>query len=240
MVYYFTVQGTNDDFGLLVPTHEVYMGKDKHENDPLIKFSHPKNLWFHVDKHSSAHLYLQLSEEDQNKTFEKLQIDSNVLDQLAQLTKANSIKANKLNNVTIIYTPVDNLHTDGSMDVGTVTFHNPQKVKRILVAKKDNAILNKINRTKREDTTENFISQQQKMQKEWSTKKKQREREWKAQEAQLAKEHQAQRERNKNPYSSRCMCVQINNWPLLLNSTFQVGDQVTAVAKRYVQDNKGD
>ncbi len=65
--------------------------------------------------------------EDQNKTFEKLQIDSNVLDQLAQLTKANSIKANKLNNVTIIYTPVDNLHTDGSMDVGTVTFHNPQK-----------------------------------------------------------------------------------------------------------------
>lgn len=36
------------------------------------------------------------------------------------------------------------------------------------------------------------------------------------------------------------MCVQINNWPLLLNSTFQVGDQVTAVAKRYVQDNKGD
>ena len=153
-----------------------------------------------MDKHSSAHLYLQLSEEDQNKTFEKLQIDSNVLDQLAQLTKANSIKANKLNNVTIIYTPVDNLHTDGSMDVGTVTFHNPQKVKRILVAKKDNAILNKINRTKREDTTENFISQQQKMQKEWSTKKKQREREWKAQEAQLAKEHQAQRERNKNPY----------------------------------------
>lgn len=200
MVYYFTVEGTQDDFGLDTARYEVYMGRDKHENDPLIKNSHPKNLWFHVDKHSSAHLYLQLSKEDQAKTFDKLQVDSLVLDQIAQLTKANSIKANKLNNITIIYTPVDNLHTDGSMDVGTVTFHNPQKVKRIHVSKKDNAVVNKVNKTKREGTTDEFIASQQEALRQWAADKKQREREWKGQESQLAKEHQAQKERNKNPY----------------------------------------
>lgn len=200
MVYYFTVNGPQDDFAPDVTKHTVYMGRDKHENDPLIKHSHPKNLWFHVDGVSSAHLYLQLDEDDQAKTFDKLQVDSSVLDQVAQLTKANSIKGSKLNNVTIIYTPVDNLHTDGLMDVGTVTFHNPQKVKRIHVAKKDNAVLNRINKTRKEGTTEEFIANQQKMQREYLLKKRERERLWKSLELQIAKTHQAERERKKNPY----------------------------------------
>ena len=70
------------------------------------------------------------------KSFESFQIDEDLLNQLGQLTKANSIKGNKLNNVSIIYTPVENLHTDGSMDIGTVTFKNNKLVKRFNVVKK--------------------------------------------------------------------------------------------------------
>ena len=54
---------------------------------------------------------------------------------MAQLTKANSIKGNKLNNVTIIYTPVENLHTDGSMDIGTVTFKTQNWSRELMLQK---------------------------------------------------------------------------------------------------------
>ena len=29
--------------------HEVYMGKDKYENEDLIKYGLPEDIWFHVD-----------------------------------------------------------------------------------------------------------------------------------------------------------------------------------------------
>ena len=38
----------------------VYMGADKHENEGLIEWGHPTDVWFHVDKLSSAHVYLRL------------------------------------------------------------------------------------------------------------------------------------------------------------------------------------
>ncbi|EGW30543.1 uncharacterized protein SPAPADRAFT_63384, partial [Spathaspora passalidarum NRRL Y-27907] len=150
MVYYFKAKvSTEDDLSdfAIDASNEseeavIYMGRDKIENDPLIKHSHPKNIWFHVDNYSSAHLYLQLTKKQilDFKQFESFVIEPNLLEQIAQLTKANSIKGNKLNNITVIYTPVENLHTDGSMDIGTVTFKNRKLVKRVHVAKKENAI----------------------------------------------------------------------------------------------------
>ncbi|KAK6457737.1 uncharacterized protein RJT20DRAFT_125570 [Scheffersomyces xylosifermentans] len=207
MVYYFTAKVSSasselDDFGLgdesETTTAIIYMGRDKVENDPLIKHSHPKNIWFHVDNYSSAHLYLQLTKEElvSPKPFDKFTIEENLLTQIAQLTKANSIKGNKLNNITVIYTPVENLHTDGSMDIGTVTFKNPKLVKRIKVVKKENAIVNKLNKTKTEISTEQFIEEQQQMAREV-------ERERKAQEKEnelLAKKYEDQRKRNADPY----------------------------------------
>lgn len=41
----------------------IYMGKDKHENEDLIKYAWPEDVWFHVDNLSSAHVYLRLTEE---------------------------------------------------------------------------------------------------------------------------------------------------------------------------------
>ncbi|SGZ52795.1 CIC11C00000002712 [Sungouiella intermedia] len=204
MVYFFTAKSSLDidDFGLGDDSeHTIYMGKDKFENDPLIRKSHPKNLWFHVDKHSSAHLYLKLDLEQQNKKFEELKLDEELLVQIGQLTKANSIKANKLNSITIIYTPVDNLRTDGLMDTGTVTFVNPQKIKRIHIAKKDNAIVNRLNKTKKEILTEEFVKQLEAELMEWKRSKKDQERELE----QLTKEQQKkfleQKKFNKDPYA---------------------------------------
>jgi hypothetical protein len=55
---------------------------------------------------------------------------------------------NKKDNITIIYTPWSNLKKDGSMDVGQVSFKDPRKVKRILVAQRENPIVNRLNKTK--------------------------------------------------------------------------------------------
>lgn len=67
---------------------------------------------------------------------------------MGQLTKANSIEGNKKDNITVIYTPWSNLKKDGSMATGQVSFKDQRKVKRILVATRENAIVNRLNKTK--------------------------------------------------------------------------------------------
>lgn len=204
MVYFFKAfTAENDELGLGLgesKTYDIYMGKDKFENDPLIRKSHPKNLWFHVDKHSSAHVYLQLSQEQQSHSFQDLAVEAEILDQIAQLTKANSIKASKLNNITIIYTPVDNLRTDGLMDTGTVTFVNPQKLKRIHIAKKENSVINKLNKTKTEVSTEQFVHDQQEMISAWQKEKKAQERQQAEEDRNNRRLHEEQKKRNADPY----------------------------------------
>ncbi|CAH6723739.1 protein Jlp2p [[Candida] jaroonii] len=197
MVYYFKAK-FDDDFD--VKEYSIYMGRDKVENDPLIKHSHPKDLWFHVDKVSSAHLYLELSDEQRLKKFQDLIIPSSILDQIGQLTKNNSIKGNKMPNATIIYTTVDNLISDGSMDIGTVTFSNPKLVKRINVGKKDNMIINKLNKTKTEISTDEFINNRQGEKIEFERKKKEHQRMIQNQEKELAKQYQSQRKAKDDPY----------------------------------------
>ena len=52
MVYYFKSSTGNI----------IYVGKNKYENEDLIKYSWPEDIWFHVDNLSSAHVYLRLDE----------------------------------------------------------------------------------------------------------------------------------------------------------------------------------
>ncbi|KAM0412151.1 hypothetical protein ACHAPD_008807 [Fusarium lateritium] len=119
MVYYFTSS-------VVEPSGFVYVGKDKFEN-----------------KLSSAHIYLRMREGQKwDDLPEELIMD------LAQLTKANSIEGNKKDNVTVIYTPWSNLKKDGSMEVGQVGFKDPRKVKRVLVPQRENPIVNRLNKTK--------------------------------------------------------------------------------------------
>ncbi|KAK4458754.1 hypothetical protein QBC42DRAFT_276121 [Cladorrhinum samala] len=125
------------------PPAFIYVGKDKFENEELIAHGWEEDVWFHVDKLSSAHIYLRLREGD---TWEN--IPQELLTDLGQLTKANSIEGNKKDNITIIYTPWSNLKKDGSMAVGQVSFKDQRKVKKILIAQRENPIVNRLNKTK--------------------------------------------------------------------------------------------
>ncbi|KAL9485373.1 hypothetical protein ACSS6W_004162 [Trichoderma asperelloides] len=136
MVYYFTSN-------VVEPAGFIYVGKDKFENEDLIKYGWEEDVWFHVDKLSSAHIYLRMQP---GQSWDDLPQEL-VMD-LAQLTKANSIEGNKKDNITVIYTPWSNLKKDGSMDVGQVSFHDQRKVKRILVPNRENPIVNRLNKTK--------------------------------------------------------------------------------------------
>ncbi|PHH66187.1 hypothetical protein CDD81_250 [Ophiocordyceps australis] len=75
-------------------------------------------------------------------------LPSDLVEDLAQLTKANSIEGNKKDNITVIYTPWSNLKKDGRMDVGQVSFKDARLVKRTLVPQRVNAIVNRLNKTK--------------------------------------------------------------------------------------------
>lgn len=119
------------------------MGADKHENEDLIKWGFPEDVWFHVDKLSSAHVYLRLPP---NQTIED--IPSTLLDDCAQLVKANSIQGNKMNNIDVVYTMWSNLKKTQGMEVGQVAFHNDKEVRIMRVEKRLNEIVNRLNKTK--------------------------------------------------------------------------------------------
>ena len=53
-----------------------------------------------------------------------------VLDDCAQLVKANSIEGNKKNNVGIVYTPWSNLKKTQGMETGQVGFHKEKLVQK--------------------------------------------------------------------------------------------------------------
>jgi hypothetical protein len=136
MVLYFTSN-------VVTPPMMIYMGNDKNENEELIKWGFPEDVWFHVDKLSSAHVYLRL-ESGQNLD----DIPSAVLDDCAQLVKANSIQGNKVNNLEVVYTMWANLKKTASMDVGQVGFHSEKAVRKIRVEKRINEVINRLNKTK--------------------------------------------------------------------------------------------
>jgi len=171
------------------------MGRDKHENEELIRWGWPEDIWFHVDKLSSAHVYLRLHSGETIDT-----IPQAVIDDCAQLVKANSIQGCKQNNVGIVYTPWGNLKKTASMDVGQVGFHKDKEVKSLIVDKKFNEVINRLNKTKTEDKEENFRAiREARDQKERATQKqiqaeqKQREKE---------EEKRKQEERSLRSYDS--------------------------------------
>ncbi|XP_055606691.1 coiled-coil domain-containing protein 25-like [Uranotaenia lowii] len=139
MVFYFTSN-------VVEPPVTLFMGLDKYENEELIKWGWPEDVWFHVDKVSSAHVYLRLQ---QGQTLDD--IPSTVLEDACQLVKANSIQGNKMNNIDIVYTMWDNLKKTPAMEVGQVSFHRDKDVRKMRVEKRCNEIVNRLNKTKREE-----------------------------------------------------------------------------------------
>ncbi|XP_031264119.1 coiled-coil domain-containing protein 25-like [Pistacia vera] len=136
MVFYFKARPEAGDY-------TIFMGLDKYENEELIKYGFPEDVWFHVDKMSSAHVYLRLHK---GQTIDD--ISEGVLEDCAQLVKANSIQGNKVNNIDVVYTPWSNLKKTASMDVGQVGFHNSKMVRTVRVEKRINEVVNRLNKTK--------------------------------------------------------------------------------------------
>jgi len=136
MVFYFTS-------AVVDPPVTLFMGRDKYENEDLIKYGWPEDVWFHVDKMSSAHVYLRLNDGQTIESLPKVLVDD-----AAQLVKQNSIEGCKTNDVDVVYTMWANLHKTESMEVGQIGFHSQKAVKKVRVAKKDNAVVNRLNKTK--------------------------------------------------------------------------------------------
>ncbi|KAI9771291.1 MAG: hypothetical protein M1840_002261 [Geoglossum simile] len=193
MVYYFTSS-------TVTPAASIYVGKDKVENEELIKYGLEEDVWyrslpwsygvwpeillqFHADKLSSAHIYLRMNE---GAAWDAIPQD--LLTDCVQLTKANSIEGNKKDNIHVVYTPWSNLKKDGSMAVGQVGFKDPQKVKKVLVEKRENPIVNRLNKTK----IEKYPDLRQEMEnrlKELRGRDRAAQQERKKEEARTAKEH---------------------------------------------------
>ncbi|CAK7209329.1 hypothetical protein SCUCBS95973_000402 [Sporothrix curviconia] len=189
MVYYFTST-------VVDPPAYIYVGKDKFENEDLIKFGWEEDVWVRQvrDKLSSAHIYLRLPEGDSWDD-----IPEDLVKDLAQLTKANSIEGNKKDNITIIYTPWSNLKKDGSMAVGQVSFKDQKKVKRVLVAQRENVIVNRLNKTKVEkhpDLRQEREDRQRELRKRVQASQQARKKE----EARVAKERQEIKYRKDHAY----------------------------------------
>ena len=76
--------------------YEMYMGADKFENEHLIKYGLPEDVWFHVDDMSSAHVYLRLKEDQRLED-----VSQETVIECAQLVKANSIEGCKAHEVYV-------------------------------------------------------------------------------------------------------------------------------------------
>jgi vacuolar-type H+-ATPase subunit I/STV1 len=135
----------------------IYMGKDKYENEDLIKYGLEEDVWFHVDDLSSAHVYLRMKP---GMTLDDLSEDIKL--ECASLVKANSIAGCKLNSVYVVYTRWKNLKKTNQMVEGQVSYHRPENVRRMKV-EKNNAIVNKINKTKEEKYPDLYQMQQDRL-----------------------------------------------------------------------------
>jgi hypothetical protein len=123
------------------------MGKDKYENEELLKWAFNIDIWFHVESLSSAHVYLRLPE---GVSIDKIPPD--VLNECFQLVKDNSKEGRKKEKVSICYTPWENLLKRSDMDVGEVGYKNESLVKVVNGIEKDNEILKVLKKTMEEKT----------------------------------------------------------------------------------------
>mmetsp|Transcript_20279 Transcript_20279/g.29969 ORF Transcript_20279/g.29969 Transcript_20279/m.29969 type:complete len:217 (-) Transcript_20279:98-748(-) len=122
--------------------HTLYMGKDKFENEDLIRYGLPEDVWFHVDNLSSAHVYLRMNQGEKLKL-----LPPELIMECCHLVKANSIEGCKMKDVSVVYTRWMNLRKMNSMEVGQVGFKDESKVFKVKV-EKNNAIVNALNKTK--------------------------------------------------------------------------------------------
>mmetsp|Transcript_16388 Transcript_16388/g.24040 ORF Transcript_16388/g.24040 Transcript_16388/m.24040 type:complete len:218 (-) Transcript_16388:135-788(-) len=182
MVFYFTTKSGGAE------GYTIYMGKDKYENEDLIKYGLPEDVWFHVDDLSSAHVYLRMK-----PGMALDDIGEDVLLECSSLVKANSIQGCKKSSVYIVYTRWKNLKKTSQMADGQVGFHRPDNVRRMSV-EKNNSLVNQMNKTKIERHPDLYQEQQDRfkeIQREKKEMRKQEEKKKKLDEFERKQEREA-------------------------------------------------
>lgn len=116
----------------------LFFGENSHENDTLLAYSHPEDVWFHVDNLSSAHVYvrmpiLPIEERVAGITVKVPELPSEIVQEACQLVKANSIEGCKRVSVMVIYTPASNLVKERAAKSGEVRIVDQSKVVHIEV-----------------------------------------------------------------------------------------------------------
>jgi hypothetical protein len=127
------------------PNYIIYMGKDKYENEELLKYALPIDLWFHVEDMSSAHVYLRLPE---GVTIDK--IPEEILEECFQIVKDNSRDGRKKEKVSVIYTPWENLKKTSAMDIGEVGHKKDEDMRIVHGIVKKKEILKRLQKTQEE------------------------------------------------------------------------------------------
>ncbi|SCU96870.1 LAME_0F17722g1_1 [Lachancea meyersii CBS 8951] len=127
-------------------SYTVVLGKDKFENDMLIKHGYKElnYVWFHADKYSSGHVYLKLKDDEKDLA----DVPRDVVSDCLQLCKANSIQGNKLSQCTMLVTPWINLRKNGDMKPGEVAFKSMRKIQKFQCYARDNKVLNRLEKTR--------------------------------------------------------------------------------------------
>ena len=145
MVFYFSTVSLPDSD----PTESpwlMFMGRDKFENEELLKYAFPEDVWFHVDNLSSAHVYLR-------RPSMEIGIDAipaEVLAQCAQLVKANSIEGCKRDQVDVVYCAHSNLCKGKNFEAGAVAYRDERQNRFLRGVQKDRDLLRKLEKTKTE------------------------------------------------------------------------------------------
>lgn len=166
MVFNYTIRGgpcLGKHSNLVLSSSDItcYVGRDKHENEYLIKYGWPGDMWFHVDSLSSAHVYFRVCTDSAPVTgipIDDLPVDS-VYDMM-QIVKHNSISGCKLASTRIVYTPHSNLKKTFEMDSGTVTYHD-SKLCRYARCDKDRTRVKELEATKTERNDVDFYAEKQ-------------------------------------------------------------------------------
>ncbi|KAL8808613.1 MAG: hypothetical protein Q9223_003972 [Gallowayella weberi] len=182
MVYYFTSSVAD------TPA-VIYVGKDKFENADL------RACQFHADNLSSAHVYLRLKPGQ-----EWDQLPAGLVEDCAQLTKANSIEGNKKDNVTVIYTPWSNLLKNASMATGQVSFKDQKKTRTVLVPTRLNATVNRLMKTRTVASVDGLFADKEKHLSELRAKAREKAKEARKEEERLMKERREEKYKREHAY----------------------------------------
>jgi len=160
----------------------LFMGEDKFENEDLIKWGWPEDVWFHVDKLSSAHVYLRLK---QGQTIDD--IPRELIVEACQLVKENSITGKKQATVDVCYTMWSNLKKTAGMEVGQIGFHKDRDVHLVKNVAKNSDIVRRLTKTKTENIKLDFRVLREERDAKEREAQKEKDRKQREQEKELAK-----------------------------------------------------